>query len=251
MIIDAHAHLGPWPFRLHAESSATALVAHLASHGIERAIVSHLGAVLAPDPRRSNRALFADVRRARALTPLPTINPALANWQEELAACCDAAPIAAVKILPNYHNYALTSRRCAEFADALLERGLRLVIQARLEDERHRYFALRVKGVPVPALIAFLKAHRDLQPLLLGLYLPEIRTLAAETKNFSTDTACAEWEQTMVEILKVLPAARVLFGSHTPFLTTRAEVDKFRLARIPTAARNAIAARNARDFFAL
>jgi hypothetical protein len=251
MIVDAHTHLGAWPFRLHSERSAAAHAAHLAAHGIQGAVASHLGAVLAPDPRQSNRTLFAEVRRSPALTPLPTINPALANWREELAACCDSAPIVAVKLLPNYHNYSLASARCAEFIDGVLERGLRLVIQARLEDERHRYFALRIKGVPVPALATFLKTHRNLHPLVLGLYLPEIRTLAGAAKNFSTDTACAEWEQTMVEILKVLPASRVVFGSHTPFLNTRAEVDKLRLARIPTAARNAIGSGNAREFFAL
>jgi hypothetical protein len=249
MLTDVHVHLGPWPFSLLTERTAAGLVAHLRAHGIGRAVVSHLGAVLAPEPGPSNRALFAAVRRVPALLPLPTINPALANWREELDACCSAAPIRAVMILPNYHNYSLGAAWLTEFVAALRQRKLRLVIQVRLEDERHRYFALRIKGVPVAQLAGFLARFPGMHPLLLGAYLPDIRTLAKAAKNFSTDTACAEWEQTMVELLKVLPASRIFFGSHTPFHSTRAQVDKLRTARIPASPRALIAGRAASRFF--
>lgn len=249
MLTDVHAHLGTWPFFLHTERTRAALVAHLRAHGIGRALVSHLGAALAPDPGPSNRILLAAVRRTPALKPLPTINPALANWREELDACCAAAPLRAVKILPNFHNYSLASPRLAGFVAALSERRLRLVIQMRLDDERHRYFALKIKGVPVPQVAGFLRKFPATHPLLLGAYLPEIRTLAKGAKNFSTDTACCEWEQTLVELLKVLPPARILFGTHTPFLNTRAEVEKLRCARIPAKAQAAIGVRNAEHFF--
>jgi hypothetical protein len=249
MLIDAHAHLGTWPFALQPERSAPAFAAHLRAQGIGRAIVSHLGAVLAPDPGPSNRTLFAAVRRTPALIPLPTLNPALANWREELDACCAAAPLRAVKIIPNYHNYSLASSRLADFTAALRARRLRLVIQVRLEDERHRYFALRIKGVPVSQLAGFLEKFSATHPLLLGLYLPELRELSSVASNFSVDTACAEWEESLVEIRKALPASRILFGSHSPFLNTRAEVDKLRLARLPAATRDAIGTTNAKRFF--
>ncbi len=251
MLIDAHAHLGTWPFSLLTERSPAGFAAHLRAHGIGRAVVSHLDAVLAPEPGPANRALFAAVRRARALVPLPTINPALANWRDELDACGAAAPIRAVRIVPNFHHYSLASPRLAPFVAALRERKLRLALQVRLEDERHRYFALKIKGVPVTQLAAFLKKFPDTHPLLLGCYLPEIRALAKTAKNFSVDTACAEWEQTLVELLKVLPTARILFGSHTPFHTTRAQVEKLQRARVPASARAAVGARNAERFFQL
>ena len=34
---------------------------------------------------------------------------------------------------------------------ALAKAKLKLILNVRLEDERHKYFALRIKGVPVPA----------------------------------------------------------------------------------------------------
>jgi predicted TIM-barrel fold metal-dependent hydrolase len=251
MLIDAHAHLGTWPFALHTERSASGLAAHLRAHGISRAVVSHVGAVLAPEPGPSNRTLFAAARRMPTLLPLPIINPALANWREELDACCAAGPIRAVKIVPNFHNYALSAAHLADFTAELRRRRLRLVLQVRLEDERHRYFALRIKGVPVPQLAGFLRKFPTLHPLLLGLYLPEVRELSSVATNFSADTACAEWEQSVASLLETVPASRLFFGTHTPFLNTRAEIDKLRLARISVSARSAIGSGNARRFFHL
>ncbi len=251
MLTDVHTHLGPWPFALHPERDALALWAHLRKHGIDRALVSHLGAVFAPDPAPANRALFAAVRRVPALVPVPVINPALANWREELAACCAAAPVPAVKIYPNYHGYSLAAAPVAGLVAALRARGLRLVVQVRLEDERHRYFALRIKGVPVAQLAAWLKKFPALHPLLLGLYLPELRELAGAAKNFSADFAFAEWEQTLDALRAVLPTSRLMFGSHTPFHVTRAQVEKFHAAPLPAASRSAIGAGNAARFFSL
>src|SRR4051812_2419077 len=114
MLTDSHVHLGPWPFSLLTERKPAAFVAHLGAHGIRKAIVEHLGAVFAPEPGPSNQALFSAVRGHHTLIPIPTINPLLANWQEELEACCAAAPITAVKIIPNYHNYSVAAPRLAE-----------------------------------------------------------------------------------------------------------------------------------------
>jgi predicted TIM-barrel fold metal-dependent hydrolase len=251
MLIDAHAHLGSWPFTLVAERKPAALVAELRDHGIRQAIVGHLGAVLAPEPGPANRELFRAVQASPGLTPLPTINPLLANWREELDACASSAAINAVKIVPNYHNYSLAARPLGDFIGALRQRKLRLVIQTRLEDERHRYFALRIKGVPVPQLALFLQKFPNCSPLILGLYLPEIRELAHYAANFSIDTAFAEWEETMVDLLQVLPARQILFGSHTPLHSTSAQVAKLRLARIRASARNAIGTQNAQRFFSV
>ncbi len=248
MLTDVHAHLGTWPFALQSERNPAQLVAHLRAHGIGRAWVSPLAAVLAPDPGPANRALFAALKKTPALMPVPAINPALANWRDELAACAAAAPLRAVKILPNYHNYSLALPALDPFVTELRARKIRLLLQVRLEDERHRYFALQIKGVPVASIVAFLQRFPEVHPLLLGAYLPELRTIAESAKNFSTDCALAEWEQTMVALREFLPVTRIFFGSHTPFLVTGAQTEKLRSARIAAAAKRAIGAGNAARF---
>ncbi len=251
MLIDTNAHLGPWPFAPLPARTAPALATHLAASGIRRALVSPLGAVFLPDPMPANIALFAAVRRTPALLPVPVLNPALPNWAEQLAACQAAAPLRAVKIFPNYHNYRLTARALDPFMSALAQAGLKLIVNVRLQDERHRYFALRIKGVPNPDIARFLARFPDHSVLLTGLYRPDLKALAAEHANFSADIAFCEWADTVNDLLTVIPARRLMLGTNTPLLSTRAQADKLRLAPIPAKTKTLIGAENARRFFNL
>lgn len=251
MLIDSNVNLGPWPFTPVRDRTGPELAAHLAASGIRRALVSHLGAVFQPEPMATNRKLFAAVRRTAALLPVPVINPALANWREQLAECRAATLIRAVKIFPNYHNYSLASRRLDPFLDALDEAGLRLVINVRLEDERHRYFALRIKGVPLTQVAAFLQRHPRRHVLFTGLYKPEVEKLAPAHDNFSADVAFCELTNTLERILRKIPAHRLLLGTCTPLLSTYGEVGKLTDARISAAAKKLIGSENARRFFKL
>lgn len=251
MLIDSNVNLGPWPFTPAPDRTGPELAAHLAASGIRRALVSHLGAVFQPEPMVINRKLFAAVQRTPALLPVPVINPVLANWREQLTECRATASIRAVKIFPNYHNYSLASRRLDPFLDALDEAGLPLVVNVRLEDERHRYFALKIKGVPVVQVAAFLQRHPRRHVLFTGLYKSEVEKLAPAHANFSADIAFCELTNTLELMLKKIPARRLLLGTCTPLLSTDGEVGKLTDAHIPATAKKLIGAENARRFFKL
>lgn len=250
MLLDTHVHLGHWPFTFVPERSAAQLAADLRKNGIRRALVSPLDAVLAPDPLPANRALFAAVRRTPALLPVATINPALAHWRQQLDHAA-TGPLQAIELYPNYHNYRLDSPRFDTFLAEVAKRKLKLIISVRLEDDRHRYFALNIKNVPTKSLTAFLKRHPKLHPLLLGLGLPDIRALAKTCGNFSTDTAFVEWIYSIQTLVREFPVSRILFGSHTPFLITKASLAKLTTAKLPKATRAAIEHGNAERFFGL
>jgi hypothetical protein len=250
-LIDTNVNLGPWPFTPVADRTGPELAAHLAASGIRRALVSHLGAVFQPEPMATNRRLFAAVRPTPALLPVPVINPALADWRGQLAGCLAAAPIRAVKIFPNYHNYSLGSRRLDPFLDALDEAGLRLVVNVRLEDERHRYFALKIKGVPVPQMSALLQRHPRRHVLFTGISISEIDKLAPDHANFSADIAFCELTNTLELMLRKFPARRLMLGTCTPLFSTYGEVGKLTDARIPAGAKRLIGSENARRFFGL
>lgn len=251
MLIDTNVNLGPWPFTPVPDRTAPALAAHLAANGIRRALVSHFGAVFLPEPMPANRQLFAAVRRTPALSPVPVINPALRNWPEQLAECRATAPIRAVKILPNYHNYRLNARPLAPFMAALAKARLRLILNVRLEDERHKYFALRIKGVPVDQLAAFLQRFPRHHVLFSGIYKPEVEKLAPKFTNFSAEISFCEWTNGLELMLAKFPARRLMLGTCTPLLSTRGEADKLRGANIPARAKALIGSANAKRFFDL
>ncbi|MEI7551743.1 MAG: hypothetical protein WCL24_05385 [Verrucomicrobiota bacterium] len=251
MLIDSNAHLGPWPFTPVPDRSGPALAAHLAASGVRRALVSHLGAVFLPDPMPANRRLFAAVRATPGLLPVPILNPALPTWREQLAECRAAAPLRAVKLLPNYHHYSLRAGHLEDFMAALAAAQLRLILNVRLEDERHKYFALRIKGVPVPQLAHFLRRFPAHHVLFTGIYKGEVEQLAPAHTNFSAEIAFCEVTNVLEIMLKKFPARRLLLGTCTPLLSTRGEVDKLRRAHIPARARELIGSGNARRFFRL
>lgn len=250
MLIDANTSLGPWPFSPIVERTGPELAAHLAANGIGRALVSHLGAVFLPEPMAANRRLFAAVRQAPSLIPIPIVNPGLANWPEQLAEC-RAAGVRAVKILPDFHNYRLSSPRVAEFMAAIGELGIRLILNQRYEDGRSKYFALRLKGVTVADLAAFLGRFPSHHVLLCNCYKQEILPLAEKHSNFSVELAFCEAFKTLEFLLARIPARRLVLGTNTPLLSTRGQVDKLRLAEIPTRAKRLIGADNIRRFLSL
>src|SRR6188508_99833 len=73
---DASTWIGQWPFSFADAHTPRSLAAHLARHGIARALVSPLDAVFAPAPQPANRAILVATRGVRGLVPVPVINPA-------------------------------------------------------------------------------------------------------------------------------------------------------------------------------
>lgn len=250
-MIDVNAFLGPWPFLPAPARDGRALARHLAAEGITRALVSHLGAVFLQDPMPANHALWDTARGVRSLVPVPILNPSMAAWSDHLAECQAAGALHAVRILPNYHGYSLRDRRLLDFIARLEAEKIPLILQARLEDERNRYFGLTVKGVPARDIGVLLQRFPRTHVLCAGLYRGEIEKLAAQCPNFSAEFSFAEWITTVEALRATLTARRILVGSGTPLLSTRAQTAKLRHARLSAREREAIASGNARRFFRL
>ncbi|MBX7120951.1 MAG: amidohydrolase [Opitutaceae bacterium] len=249
MIFDVNCYLGTWPFSLVPEMSADQLAKHLARAGVDAAAVSPLAAVFQPEPMPANRALFAALRGKRRFVPLPVVNPTLANWKEQLEECAAAPGVRAVRLYPNYHDYRLSRRTLRPFVDALARHRLQLVITARIEDERHRYFALRIKGVPVADLTAFLKANPRTVPLVTGLSVNEAIQLAADNENFLADISYQENVELAAMLRGKLSTSRLMFGSLTPLVSVSAQTGKLSAPDFSAAERRRIASTNAARFF--
>jgi hypothetical protein len=154
----------------------------------------------------------------------------------------------------NFHNYRLGSPRLADFMAALAKTRLKLMLNFRLEDERHKYFALKMKGVPLPDVIAFLQRFPTHHVLLTGAYWTQ-EVLPLVTKhadlNFSVEIAFCETFKTLETMLGKIPARRLMLGTNTPLLSTRGQVDKLRCAMIPAKAKALIGSDNARRLYSL
>ncbi len=245
MLIDVNCWLGSWPFQRFAAGTAPALARRLQAEGIDLALVSPAEGILRPDPQDDNEALFRAVARTPALRPVPVLNPSLPGWPEQLRRWA-ARRIPAVRVLPNYHLYDLDGPAAAALAAALVELDLPLLVQLRVEDERSQHPLLRVAGVPVETVLAYAQRHPALRLACLCPYFGEAVALATGAANVWVDLAFAETLDTVVSLLARVPAERLLFGSHTPFLYPRAACAKLERAGLPPDAMEALRSGNAR-----
>ena len=249
MLIDVNVSLGHWPFQKFALDSAAKLTAHLQAEGIDRALVSPVETAFHPDPHEYNIPLFAALAPHPELLPVPVLNPSLPNWEERLAEYTGEHTIRAVKSLPNYHLYTLDDPQVDRFAESLLECGQTLLLQIRLEDERNQYPPLKIEGVPVDSIIELAQRFPRLPIVCLCPYMAEVAPLIEGSANIHIDLAFVETLNTVATLLEQAPADRVLFGSHTPFLYTRAARMKLDHAEIPPASLTAISSGNAQRLF--
>jgi predicted TIM-barrel fold metal-dependent hydrolase len=245
-LFDANAWIGSWPFSLGATHDARSLAAELRTHGIGEALVSPLAAVLAPEPGPANRVLLHDTRGGRGLIPVPVVNPALPGWRDELSACAADERVRAVRVLPAYHAYRADGPALREFAREVRARGLRLIVQARLIDERHEFHAMQLKPVPTKQLAAFL-AHVAPEPVLVcGLTRAEVHALAPEHANLRADLSFAEWLEPVRDLRRKARTEQLVFGSNTPILMPGAQAAK--LATASAAERRAVGRGNLERF---
>lgn len=251
MLIDTNLSWGHWPFADLKPLTLEALENHLANHHIERALVSPLETLFLPDPDRLNRQLIEATRRSRRLVAVPVLNLAMPDWLENLERYRSLADLKAIKLYPNFHNYTLGSPRCKKLVAYLAQHNVRLVLNVRMVDERHQYFGLRIKGLAVKRIAAFARRHPDFQFLCTGLYLPEIRDLAEQCDNFLTDMSFADWHHLIPKLLESLPPERLVFGSHSPLMTTQANVYKLQTSPISDRLKQQIGFENAQRFFHL
>ena len=249
MLIDVDVSLGHWPFQKFALDTATKLAAHLRAEGIDRALVSAAETAFHPDPHEYTPPLFAALAPHPELHPVPVFNPSLPGWEERLSEYTGEHAIRTVKILPNYHLYPLDDPRVDRFAESLLERELTLLLQIRLEDERNQYPPLQIQGVPVDSIIRLGQRFPRLPILCLCPYMGEVVPLVEGSDNIHIDLAFVETLNTVATLLERVPADRVLFGSHTPFLYTRAACMKLDHAEIPAASLESISSGNAQRLF--
>jgi hypothetical protein len=114
----------------------------------------------------------------------------------------------------------------------------------RLIDERHEYFALKIKGVPVADLAVLLDRHPNLPVLASGLPRPDILALLPKYPQLLADLSFAEWDDTVGHLLASVAARQLAFASHTPFLLTAAARAKLDAANATAAKLKQIASGN-------
>ncbi len=245
-IIDVNTWLGAWPFQYVDEETSADLDELLESEGIAHAYVGTPEASFNPDCAEANRRLMERVHGYPRFSPVPTINPAIRGWSELLGRYRDAG-VGVIRIMPSFHGYACTGREASALVEAAGE--FVLIIQVRMEDERVHNPVCRIAPPPTEDIVELASRYPSVSMIAACAYFHEATEIAATTTNVLFELSHIESMRTITSLTKKVPAERVLFGSHAPYLSVRSATMKLFAQDVPEAVRSAVASGNAGRVF--
>lgn len=234
VVIDAHAHLGPFPM-IHAPfPDAPGLVASMDRIGIRTTCVSSSQAICS-DYRAGNDAVAAAIRDFPGrFVGYAVINP---NYPEdiesELARCLDGLGFWGVKLHPDVHRYPPDGPAYERVYAAMQERG-GVILSHTFRDAAY----LDHLSATFPNVV-FIQAHaagaydgRTPSP-----YVPLLR----ERANVYLDSCLSSARYGGFETLVDAAAAdHILFATDVPFLDNAHQIGRVTHARLPEEAKRKI-----------
>ena len=250
-LIDTNVTLSRWPGRRLPLDETPALVAKLRSYGVKQAWAGSFDGLLHKDVRSVNARLAEDCRKhgRGMLVPFGSVNPVLPDWEEDLRRCHEVHKMPGIRLHPNYQGFKLDDPAFAKLLDLARERGLIVQLVVTMEDERTQHPLMRVPHVDVAPLLALLTSRSNLRIVLLNWSRGVNATLLAKLSAAGQacfDIATLEGVGGVANLLKQVPADRVVFGSYAPFFYFESAVLKLKESALSDAQARAIRAGNAR-----
>ncbi len=215
MIIDTNASAGYWLSRPPLDCGVQAVWQRLSAWGVERVFLGSLESAWCRNPHAPNAKLIADCAEHPELSPVPTLDPTVHTWRDELAQVGRAPSVRMVRLLPTYSPYAL--EQADEMLEEIRQQGLAVQIQTRLDDPRRHHPLAQVPDLPAAEIVGIARRHPSLTVVIGGARFGELRSLRAEILDLKlvyADTSQCDG----LDAVKVLCddglAERLLYGSH-------------------------------------
>jgi hypothetical protein len=197
LIVDASAWCGSWPFSRLRHNDTSGLLHLMDRAGIDRALVSPLGAVFDRDCRGPNELLARGIAlHPDRLSLVAVANPAHPAWEETLRLAVEELDAWALRLVPHYHGYEADSAEACDAARAAAAVRRPLYVTVRLQDERSHPPAFRVAAVGVEALNSLALAAPGASIIASMARLAEIESLSdnvhAEVSGVQGPGGCIE-----------------------------------------------------------
>ncbi len=118
-----------------------------------------------------------------------------------------------------------------------------------MEDERTHHPLCRIPPVKIESIVDLARRFPALPVVAQCPYYHEAIELAKGPSNLSFDISHVETLRTLPSLAQQVPVERVLYGTHVPFLQSRAALMKLDAPDVTPALRAAVGWENARALF--
>ncbi|WP_147918218.1 amidohydrolase family protein [Ruania zhangjianzhongii] len=250
--VDVTAFLGLFPWRLQAHADAAALTRQADRLGLSGLCLSHLASVFGYDTRSGNEELHRVVEAEPRFSFTPILNPTEPGWQAELAWALGHGA-RGVRIVPGYHGYTLGHPAAADLVAAVQDAGIALHLSTTLEDPRERHPRYIVEECTTSQIADFLRLAQPVPIVLSGLRSGDWTEVRAnldaghDLRRVLLDTWRMNGPIGVLRTMCETPLASMLaYGTCQPVQEPVASAYQLATATIDDAARQALAAQNAR-----
>lgn len=247
-IVDTDVNLFEWPYRtLKYGDNTRALVAKLRKHGITQAWAGSYEALLHKNLSAVNTRLANECRihGEGMLLPFGTVNPAWADWEEDLRRCHEVHKMPGIRLYPGYQYFGFEDPAFARLLELAGERGLIVQIVGEMEEPRVHHPSLVVREFDLTALAAAIKAAPQTKVQLMhfspfifisgGQVSQKARAQVINETNAVFDISRLEGNGIVGRVLGVeeplgisgvgkIALERLLFGSHAPYFPVETSV---------------------------
>ncbi len=253
MRIDVNAFLGHYPFRKVEGGSPALLLEAMKRTGIDQAWVSNLPAMFWRDPTEGNAMLYRVAENQPALRAVPSVHPALANWEAVLDEATTRAP--AVRVDTTFLGINPLGAEMAAVASRAAEVGLPIMMAVKLEDGRQRHPHDHVPDLTPAEVRGLLRLDPKVRLIVTHAdryFIEQVHfgSTPGEAARVLWDI-CWLWGPPMDDIdhlVATIGAPRFCFGTGMPLRIPESSVAKLELLRCSAAERAAIEGRNVTHF---
>lgn len=222
-IVDTNVSLFPWPFRRLPLDDTQTLVQKLRSLGIEQAWAGSYEGILHRDITTVNQRLADECNHFPQLVPIGSINPTLPDWEHDLQQCINKHQMPGIRLHPNYHGYTLEDPQLLKLLKQATAANCFVQLAATLEDTRTQHRSLQVPDVNLASLPELATKVPGLRLQILNAKpRPDLINKLSKIPGIFFDTARVESTDGVPALVQRLPAGRVMFGTHAPFLIPEA-----------------------------
>lgn len=230
--IDVNAAVGFWPLQPFPYQSLEELDDVFERNGVDEVWISAVESILFPEPDTHDFALFERTASFSRFRNVKTVNPLLANWRQSCEVAMEQHSIKALKIFPNYHDYPLNHAEVIRLCNFASAHDLPVLVALRVNDERNQPACLQMAPVSTSALVELANTTPATTFIALCAYSGELAALSP-ADNIMVDLSFIDGEDPALAASEVIPPARLVYGSHAPFLYVESAAYKIDYSDLP------------------